>query len=99
MKTAKDAKDNVLQFGELETKSMVNVTTTTGVQIDADTRKYIRITPMNDDAWVQITSGQETGTVEVGALIPIGSSLTLIIPKAYYICSDTSINVVPYGFA
>jgi hypothetical protein len=99
MKTAKDANQYPLQFGTLVSNDMVNVTTTTGVQIDTVTQKYIRITPMANDAWVQITSTQETGTVDVGALIPFGSSITLVIPKAYYICSNTSINVVPYGYA
>jgi hypothetical protein len=54
---------------------------------------------MANDAWIQTTSAQVTGTVDVGALIPFGSSITIVIPKAYYLCSNTSINVVPYGFA
>jgi hypothetical protein len=97
MKTAKDANSYPLQFGTLVTTAGVLVTT--GVQIDADTQKYVRITPTAGDAWVKIESTLPTAGVGAGALIPFGSSLTLVIAKAYYIASTTEINVVPYGYA
>ena len=99
MKTARDANSNAMPFGTLVTSSYTNITTTAGEQIDTLAPKAIRIAPMANDAWVQISSDEETGTVLTGAFVPFGGSITLVIPKGYWICSDTSINVVPYGYA
>jgi hypothetical protein len=97
MKTAKDANQYPLQFGTLVSADYTNVTTSE--QVATLTEKYVRITPTTNDAWVKITIASATGTATEGILIPFGSSLTLVIPKAYYITSDTEINVVPYGYA
>jgi hypothetical protein len=97
MKTAKDANQYPLQFGTLVTAASLLITTSQ--QIDADTAKHVRITPTTNDAWVKVESGSPAESVGSGVLIPFGSSLTLVIPKAYGVASTTEINVVPYGYA
>jgi hypothetical protein len=97
MKTARDSRQYPLQFGELATKKAKQITTSTIV--DATTQTYVRITPTTNDAWIQVTVDTATGAVGSGALIPFGSSITLVVPKNYYVTSNTEVNVVPYGFA
>ena len=95
MKTARDGRGDVLQFGTLETENYQNVTT--GVQFSTDAQTFVDVTPTGSDAWIKITSTLQTAVTTEGKLIPFGGFRTLRIPKAYYIASDAEVNVVPYG--
>ena len=95
VKIAQDVYNNNMQFAHLDTDNAANLTTT--ASSTAFQGKHVVITPVSEDAWVQISSGTITGTVNTGKLIPFGSSYTTIIRSDEKIASSANVNVCPLG--
>ena len=96
MRTARDGRGDPLQFSSLETENYQNFSTTP-VQFSTAAATLVDVTPTTGDAWIKIGESPLSAAQGEGKLIPFGSFRSIKIPKAYYIASDTEINVVPYG--
>ena len=96
MRTARDSRGDPLQFSSLETENYQNFSTV-AVQFSTAAATLVDVTPTTGDAWIKVESSSPTAATGEGKLIPFGSFRSIKIPKAYYIVSDTEINVTPYG--
>ena len=96
MQDAKDNKGVPLGFSSFDTLDYQNVSTT-AVQFNTESFIHVDVTPIAGDAWIKVESSEPTAATNEGKLIPFGQFRSVKIPKAYYIVSDTLINVVPYG--